>query len=87
MTKQTPPIEVTERFLPQERPVFKLLRRVGPCRLWRSKTTEHELFGCARQPHVRYHVTTGDDADYVLMPRFTTAMLNFELTVREVSHD
>jgi hypothetical protein len=86
MTKQFPPTEVTERFLPQERPAFKLLRRVGPCRLWRSQTVEHELHGFVRRPRIHYHVTTGPESDYVLMPRFKTAMLNFELAVREVSH-
>ena len=87
MTKQVPPTEVTERFLIQERPAFKILRRVGPCRLWRSKTVEHEVYGHTRPPRVHYHVVVGDEAQVVLIGKFKSAMLNFELAVREVSHD
>lgn len=85
MAKQNPPADLLERFLPQERPAFRLLRRVGPCCLWRSQTVEHESHGCTRHSRVHYHVTTGEEAGYVLMPVFGTAMLSLVLSAAEAS--
>lgn len=79
MADQVPPSGITERFRPQEQPTFKLLRRTGACSLWRSQTAEHQVFGYTRPPRVHYHVAVGQEAQFVLMPRLKTAMLNFEL--------
>jgi hypothetical protein len=81
MTKQVPPLQVVERFLPQEKPAFRLLRRVGPCALWRSKTVAYESHGNMRRARVHYHVTTGEEADYILMPKFRNAAGCLELSV------
>jgi len=85
MTKQVPPDEVADLFLPRQQPAFKLLRQVGSCRLWRSQTVARELYSGVRRSQVDFHVTTGQEVDYVWMPRFKTAMLNFELAVRQAA--
>ncbi|MET3371802.1 hypothetical protein ABIC89_000843 [Variovorax boronicumulans] len=83
MTKQVPPLQVRERFLPQEKPSFRLLRSMGPCQLWRSQTVEHKLHGRSCRPRVHYHVTTGEQADYLLVPVFRMALLDLFLAVQE----
>ena len=82
MADQVPPGGITERFRPQERPTFKLLRRTGACSLWRSQTAEHQVLGYTRPPRVHYHVAVGQEAQFVLMPRRKTAVLNFDLVVQ-----
>ena len=86
MVEQVPPIDITELFRLQERPTFRLLRRRGACSLWRSQTVEHQVLGYMRPPRVHYHVAIDQEAQVVLMPRFATAVLNFDLLVQEVTH-
>lgn len=74
VAKAIVPMSVSERFAPAERPSFKLLRRAGRCCLWRSQTIAHEVDGHARAARVHYHLTSGDEAQAVLMPNFETAM-------------
>ncbi len=83
MADQVPPRGIVECFLPREQPTFKLLRRAGACCLWRSQTAEHQVLGYNRPVRVRYHVTVGKEAEVVLVARFETALLNFNLVVQE----
>lgn len=82
MAKAIVPMSVSERFAPAERPNFKLLRLVGPCGLWRSKTVAHQSHGNLRPARVHYHVTTGEEADHIFMPVFDTAVRCLVLSVQ-----
>lgn len=77
------PSEITERFLPQERPRFRLIRTIGTVKLWRSKTVAHECQGYRRPARVHFHISVGESADIVLMPRIEAALANFDLAVAE----
>ena len=78
---QTPPAELLERFLQQEKPTLTLLRRSGGVRLWGSQTVAHELHGERCSARVHYHVTVDSDVSVALMGDFDRALENF---VREV---
>lgn len=86
MAEQVPPNDIAELFQPRENATFRLLRRRGSYSLWRSKTIKHEVLGGMRSARVHYHVAVDQEAQVVLMPRFATAVLNFDLLVQGVSH-
>ncbi len=79
------PAELSERFLAVEGPSFEVVRAAGDVRLWSSFTRPHLLHGVARTGSVRYHVTTGDQADYLLMRDFEAATANFEAVAGQQS--
>lgn len=85
MADQVPPSGITERFRPEEQATFKLLRRRGACSLWRSQTVEHQILGYTRPPRVHYHLAVSQAAQFVLMPRLKTAVLNFNLVVQNAN--
>lgn len=82
-TSAAVPQDIAERFLPQEAPVFEVVRETGRVRLWRSVTQNHAIHGTARTGQIRYHVTVGEMADLLMMPRFQQALDNFEAVAAE----
>ena len=88
MTDQVvnPPIDLTERFCPEDEPVFEALRAVGDLRLWKSIAKGHPLSEEANRPNIRYHITQGDMGELVGVGRLEMAIQNFELCAQGVSH-
>ena len=77
------PADLFERFSHFEGAVFEVLRTEGETRLWKSTTQDHERHGRACKGSVRFHVSTGDEGDYMLMPSLESALANFELAAAE----
>ena len=73
------PAELSERFLSTEAPSFDVVRAAGNIRLWRSTTKARRFERCS----VHYHVTTGDQANYLLMRDLGSALANFEATAQK----
>lgn len=78
--------ELGQRFLPQEAPVFEILREDGKVRLWKTTTAPHRLYSRHVGSQVHYHVTRGEEAEYMLMRDLGSAVEVFN-HVAEVSHD
>ena len=76
--RQTIPVELAERFLPAENVAFEVLRTDGEVRLWRSTAKREPLEDGLPRWNFKYHVSTGEALDYLLM-RLDAAGAHFEL--------
>jgi len=77
------PSDLSERFLPEESPSFEVLREAGCVRLWRSTTLPRSVEGLSLPGKVHYHVTTGNEADFLLMGNFDRAVAIFDGVVAQ----
>lgn len=73
------PADLSERFLPHEAPGFDVLRAEGDVCLWRSTAAPHLIEGREGPARVKYHVTNGEQADYLFLSDPVTALATFEL--------
>lgn len=82
------PAELSERFSPAEAPSFEVVQVVGETRLWRSTTKACRMRGGREQSStVHYHITIGDQGDYLLMRDIGAAMANFEAAASQQSKE
>lgn len=82
----TPPADLLARFLPSERPSFKLLQSDGDIRMWSSQTSPEPVNGIQRQPSTHHHITLGEKSSYGFISDSDEALQCFRFQVQAAQH-